>query len=277
MSEYQDMLLFFSQHLKQLERKLDEKPYPKLPEFKNLPVFEDPYFSTAEDLKAGDDFRAVGLRYNIGYNIGINSPNSQHDLTRRMMMAIDQYIFKPIHTLTMFGDKNHNGLLNDPNVPNVRLENQDYDADSRNTTTQDHINFVVHNIIRVGENSNLVELSDTILVPTKLYYIWASAIINGTSVLTHLLENSSLKRILTVKELQSEYLEEHGVHSVGTNKDRVVFFSFNRKAVESKFSPIKITEPQRHMIYYIAYAYCGTPETIWHDPSSGLYVDIPKL
>jgi len=229
-------------------------------------------------------YKVVHFEEEFQYNI-IELENAKmagRDIDYTRMMEMRRTLAEQVHKIAVFGDKERSmrGFFNGSNV---RILNESYDADDSSITIDDHIDFVADNMRKADPSFGA---PDTLLVPPKLHNIWSKAIVKGTdtNVIRYLQDNfgssqsSRLLRIIWVKETQSHLLEQNGVHSPGTNKDRVVFIpSNNPEVVERKFFPVKFKKLQlKGMDYYIT-CYCGTSEAIWHYPSAGLYVDIPKL
>jgi hypothetical protein len=306
--------LFLSRQLEQILPKLYEKRYPRLWAEEGL------YFPATGDLEMGAQtlieetvtqigeasimsdratdipaaetiidetpFKAVCVSIHVNYTIPelAAAQKAGRDLRSIRMSSADRAIKEKIHKLAVFGSAKH-GMTGIVNNPNVTAVDSSYDADNGATTVDDHISFVADNIIKVENDTNLVEGIDTILVPAKLHNIWSKARVTNTSqsVINYLLENfgpsagGSLRNIIKVNECRNDQLVANGVTLSGVNDDRVVFLPVTPDAGERKFYGMQTLEPQLMGMDYKVFMYAGTSEAIIHYPGSMLYVDIPKL
>lgn len=225
---------------------------------------------------------SAGIKYSIPELKAAMRANQDIKTTR--LNGLGKALAERIHKLAVFGSSKHgmNGFFAHPRI---NLVNSSYDADGSGVTAQDHIDFISDNLIKVESDSNLTEGIETILVPAKLYNVWAKTILPSTNqnIIRHVLENfgteagGTLRQIKKVNECQSSYLEKYKAQASGTNKDRVVFMPFDPMAFERKYYPVNFLEPQLQGMSYTLVAYTGTSEVIDHYPGSALYVDIPKL
>lgn len=306
--------IFLSRQLEQVMPRLYEKLYPRLWAEEGL------YFPAVGDLEMGiqtiieetvtqigeaaimsdratdiplaeaiideSPFKAVCVSIHVDYTVPeLNAAQKAgRDIRSIRMASANRAIKERIHKLAVFGSAKHGmtGIFNNSLVPKV---DSSYDADGVGTTVDDHISFVADNIIKVENDSNLVEGIDTILVPAKLHNIWSKARVTNTSqsVINYLLENfgpsagGSLRSIVKVNECRNDQLVANGVTLSDANDDRVVFLPVNPDAGERKFYAMQNLEPQLMGMTYKVFMYAGTSEAIIHYPGSMLYVDIPKL
>lgn len=198
------------------------------------------------------------------------------------MNALKRSFAERIHNLSVFGDsdRGYTGLLSSTDVP---LNSSSYNPNT--ASFQDHIDFFTEEYTAVRASTNLVAFPDTVLIPEKLRAKWASTVLSGTniSVLSFIMDNygqsagGSLRRIVTVNEVQSSFLEDNGVHAASTNKDRMMILPADPQAVERKFYAMNYLEPQLRGLKWIVPAYCGSSEVIFHYPDSCRYTDFAKV
>lgn len=195
-------------------------------------------------------------------------------------MAARRSLEEASNILGAFGNTQRGlyGLLNDPNVPvESSITDNIYDAAY---TADDLINLFNTKVADVVVSSNMAEEVDTALVPVRLHERMVGLRVgdSGMTVKQFLLENSTwLKSIMPVNELASATLEKYGVHSSGTNKDAIFFYSRNPDSVERLVQPITTMTPQLRGMHYIVYMYFCTTGAVWHYPGGALRVDIPKF
>jgi len=201
------------------------------------------------------------------------------------LSALAHTFAEKAHKIALFGSSKHNvkGFLNNANVTVVNASS--YDADGSGVTADDHIAFISTQIGKIMADSNLTEGASTILVPAKLYSIWLTSRLSGTSttVINFLLDSyinnadHPLKSIRPINELTAAVLEANGVQSGGTNKDRLVLYTPDPELVERKAYPMQTLAPEIDGFGFKVNAHEGCSQVKISYPGSMLYVDIPKI
>lgn len=233
------------------------------------------------DVTAGEDkFKAVVVI--AGFKYGV----LELDLARRTgvdiqgerMMSMKRAMDEKIHKLSLFGSTKHGmkGFFNNPDVPTVDISTNFYDTA---ITADDLFDFVNSLTNTVRKFSKMTEVVDMMLCSIDFANRLNKRVQNtGVPVIDNLLNSrgQTLKDIIPVNELDADVLENFGVHSTNTNKERIVVYSMNADTVERKFAPMDTLPPQLHIMDYLTVGYCGTSEAIWRHPGAALYIDIPK-
>ena len=206
------------------------------------------------------------------------------DIVGRRMMAVRRGLDELAHRMAVFGDAAHVGLLNSPDVPVI---NPSLDLDNAGTTVADLIDFFSDIFGTLEDQTEQVEMPDTLLIPHKVHRLLRTKLMSNTdrSVLSYLLENygpqsgGTLRRIIAKRELAWNYLETYGVKAAGTNKDMIVILSSNPDAMGMQFtgfSQLPLT-PNDTSTGYTQVSYRAQSEVMFHYPSSALYVNVDKV
>ena len=206
------------------------------------------------------------------------------DIVTRKMMAIRRGLDEKAHDMAVYGTDSHTGLLNSSLVPVI---NPTLDLDNAATTAQDLIDFFSTIMGTVEDQTEQVEMVDTVLVPYKVHRLFRTKTIGVAtqSVLSYLIDNygpmggGTVRRILPRRELSSDNLEANGVKAPGTNKDMIVLIPSNPDAMGMQvkgFTQLPLT-PNDTSTGYTQVSYVAQSEVMFHYPNSCLYVNIDKL
>lgn len=205
-------------------------------------------------------------------------------INNRKMMLAKRSIAERHNSIAAYGDTRVNvtGFLNNASVP---LNNSSFDPHSGTTTPDELTSFFIDEVKSLHTNSNNVEMPSDCLVSTGLYFKLIKTRMPDSSmtaldyVKKALSENGMDFNIMKSQECDSTNLEARGVHSGGTNKDRVVLYPKEEEVVERHIELVQlmpnewVTVKNGRRVYPMFS--CTTP-TIINFPSALRYIDVAK-
>ncbi len=178
------------------------------------------------------------------------------------------------------------GFLNNPLVPQT---NSSFDAWT--ATGQQLVEFFVELVKDAVIGTNTVEHPTEILIPTELDFRLIETTLAGTGLSaketiinrlnTGKRDDEVKIRIVSTQENRSDYLEANGVHTTGTNRDRIVVYPMVKRCVNRiiENSIAELMPEEYHQVKdgkkIIPMFSCTTP-TMINYPDAFQYVDITK-
>lgn len=300
--------LYLQRHLEQVMPKVYEKRYPKLhaSNGEDLPINTSLEVGATELVEEAlhqrgtadmisfdsDDYPTVDIsmeekRFPVqAYGTAIRyndrelsvSARSGRQLRERRLAAARYYLEEKINRVAYFGEPRvpgFTGLLNNPSVPIETID----DINFYDEATPDELAQVFFDIANAtDEETNMVEETNILLVPNKLYnYMQSKRMTDGDSstVLSFILEKSPyIKAIRRRNELNNSFLVENGVEN-DEDYDRIISYSLNPDTCERYIEPIQLTAPLRLSLHnWTVGMFTVTSPAIMHYPSALRYTRI---
>jgi hypothetical protein len=167
----------------------------------------------------------------------------QYNPTDVRASAVLRVIEEAYNKFTLVGSSTMSitGLLNNAGVTPVNSSFDPFDAGS---TADDIADWILGLIGDVFADSNNVEYPNTMLVSTQLGNLLERRRMpdSGETILTYIMRTQQtrasmnagqgLKKIVSLVECGSTYLEANGIESGGANKDRIVLYPMDPEVVE---------------------------------------------
>jgi len=199
-------------------------------------------------------------------------------LRDRKMMAARRAIAERMDEIACFGAAKHgfSGFLNNANVT---VSSPTTNPHATTTTTDQLIAFFVDEVTRIVSDTELTEEPNVALVTPYLHEELVKRTISGTdsTIKRFILENNIyLKDIRPVTNLKSALLEEKGVHTAGTNKDRMVIYPLSDEILERHISSLRALPTEYKDAKWKTPMCQATSPTIVNFPKSMVYVDYAK-
>lgn len=208
----------------------------------------------------------------------------QRDLVRTNMEALQIGMDEAIHDVVAFGDPDigMDGLFSGGSIEVLTPATNPYTL-----SPQDLYEFFLELIWTFKRQSKVPTDQISVYLPTPLLAKLLIPIENqgGATPLSHLLGGTTsqygkfAKVFKDFDELESSFLEQYRIHSVGTNKDRIAIGQFDStRALRRQFYPIDRTEPRLadDGITYRVTAFYATTESQYRMPYRFQFVDVPK-
>lgn len=201
------------------------------------------------------------------------------DFQEERLIALRRMIDIKSHELCAFGAPSTGllGFLNHPEVP--LSQSSTYRMYAPNATAQNIIDFITSEIHSLWSETNFVESPNVLLVPPTLWKVITSTYRTAQTdktVKDALMQiNPSLEVIAPIRELASETLEAKQVHTVGTNKDRMMIYNLSPDNVKRHFNPLHLMQPQLDGMLHGVIGYKGVSSVRFSYPKSARYVDFP--
>ena len=205
-------------------------------------------------------------------------------LTDERQRVARRAIASRINELTAFGSAQYGltGMLNNPLTP---VDDTSFDPYASATTAEDLVDFFVEKVAAVTDSTDETEYPNHIEMAFRLWKQLSSKRLSGTAVsaIEHLRklfsgEESGFSRMTfgTSPELKSEKLERYGVHSAGTNKDRIAVYPRSAEILDRHIESTQVLETEYRNAQYIVPMYSCISGVRWKYPLAGRYVDVAK-
>jgi hypothetical protein len=167
------------------------------------------------------------------------------------------------------------GFVNDPNVTLELSSTNPYTL----TSADDLISFFFDPVTGIVNQTNLVEAPNVVLVPPTLHEKLLKTRLSNTNmnVKNYILENSTyIQRIEPRTELRSAELEAAGVHSVGTNQDRMLVYPATPDVLECHRLQLDVAPIEYRNMKYYSFMYAKSTGAIWKFPKAARYVQFAR-
>lgn len=237
-----------------------------------------------------DEYKAriviAGAQWNIFDLAAAQKANRQALLPNRdylslKMEAMKRSMDRRIHRLVWAGEANNDmeGLFSGSQVTLKNITTDLY------ALTSDQLyDFFLDELSDFQEDSLLTAEATWMYVPKRLKTRLTKRFPNNMDGTPYLLltdpkRGIMVKGIQEVNELKSSFLEQFGVHAVGTNKDRLMFGQLDDLSVlKRQFYPMDRSIPQLadDGVTYRITAWCATTEMQFREPFRVRYLDIPR-
>ncbi|MBP0006220.1 MAG: DUF2184 domain-containing protein [Cyanobacteria bacterium SBC] len=195
--------------------------------------------------------------------------------------AAARAIAEKVNRYTAYGSSQYNfpGFLNHPDVD---VEDSSTDIFDSNTTDDEVYDFVKDRVYDIAKRTELIEQPTTLRVSIDVHARLTDPRANSasdTTVKNLLLENlreMGLREIVPDTHLNSDRLEQYGVHAAGTHKDRMVLYPKFPEVVERHVEPLQMAPEEYRNMRYIFPAYACVSPALINFPDAMYYIDLPK-